>query len=89
MVMVYVYSLKGKSVTEKLRNERIQVYKNPIPIKYGLKIQKEENGTILTQKKPPLPHFLPLYPHTTADRYAHLQLSSFTLPTGHILKPFP
>jgi len=31
--------------------------------------------------------FSPLHPHTTADRYAHLQLSSFTLPAGHILKP--
>lgn len=56
-------------------------------IKYGLKMQREEKKILLAQMIPPLPHFLPLCPHTTADRYAHLQLNSFTLPAGHILKP--
>lgn len=49
-------------------------------------MQRQEKKTLLAQMKPPLPHFLPLYPHTTADRYAHWQLSSFILPAGHILK---
>jgi hypothetical protein len=44
----------------------------PTPIKHGLKMQREEKKTLLAQMKPPLPHFLPLYPQTTANRYAHL-----------------
>lgn len=63
------------------------MYKNPTPIKYGLNMQKEEKLKLLAQMKPPLPYFLSLYPHNTADRYAHLQLNFFTHPAGHTLKP--